>query len=127
MFFANPPTHPSSRAFCHPSRIVLDPERSKLGGLIQIHHFINVSSPPNIFPFHQLVESKVLDNFRILRFLMQGANILPRCDPLKRLGFEKQINMDSSRLLRFEMLHGGENFKNEEYRKEASEDNIVRG
>jgi len=51
---------------------------------------------------------------------MQGANILPRCDPLKRLGFEKQINMDSSRLLQFEMLHGGENFKNEEYRKLSS-------
>jgi hypothetical protein len=28
--------------------------------------------------------------------------------------------MDSSRLLRFEMLHGGENFKNDDFRQESS-------
>ena len=46
---------------------------------------------------------------------------LPRCDPFKRLRFEEQIYMDSSRLLRLEMMHGGKIFKNDGRRKEDVE------
>jgi hypothetical protein len=42
---------------------------------------------------------------------------LPRCNPLKKLRFEEQINMDSSRLLRLEMMHGGKIFKNDDFKE----------
>ena len=45
---------------------------------------------------------------------------MPRCGPDKKLQFEKQTKTpDPFRLLLFEVLHRGEIFKNEEFRKKS--------